>query len=385
MSCPTQNRPRIAFYAPMKAPDHPVPSGDREIARLTVAALKLAGFEVEIVSELRTWDGAGDGRAQDALIAKAGAEAARLIGVHSDAPPDLWFTYHSYYKAPDLLGPQIAAAFSIPYVISEPSISPKRRQGPWSQFAAASEAAIAAADHLFWTTARDRPALEDAGFSDKMVHLPPFLPIGGEAARPRPASRPVRLLTVAMMRPGDKVESYRRIALTLEALTAQARPVGDDWVRTSVGDAPGPASEIIEWRLDIHGGGPAQGEVMALFARWPDQVTFHGVSEGDALKAAYRDADVLLWPGVGEGVGMVYLEAQAAGVPVVAEDHSAQRDVVAAPLYRPGDPAALAEGVRSTVANREVMGTMARMQVVSRHSVDAAAQILRETLWGLVR
>ena len=38
---------RIAFYAPMKPPNHPVPSGDRTMARLMMAALELAGHEVE--------------------------------------------------------------------------------------------------------------------------------------------------------------------------------------------------------------------------------------------------------------------------------------------------------------------------------------------------
>jgi hypothetical protein len=30
---------RIAFYAPLKPPDHPVPSGDRQIAQLFLATL----------------------------------------------------------------------------------------------------------------------------------------------------------------------------------------------------------------------------------------------------------------------------------------------------------------------------------------------------------
>ncbi len=33
---------RIAFYAPLKPPDHPVPSGDRRMARLLIAALAAA-------------------------------------------------------------------------------------------------------------------------------------------------------------------------------------------------------------------------------------------------------------------------------------------------------------------------------------------------------
>ena len=46
---------RIAFYAPLKSPDHPVPSGDRQMARLLVAALRHAGHDVEIASELRSY------------------------------------------------------------------------------------------------------------------------------------------------------------------------------------------------------------------------------------------------------------------------------------------------------------------------------------------
>ena len=34
----------VAFYAPMKAPDHPAPSGDRTMARLLLKALVKAGF-----------------------------------------------------------------------------------------------------------------------------------------------------------------------------------------------------------------------------------------------------------------------------------------------------------------------------------------------------
>ena len=55
---------RIAFYAPLKAPDHPTASGDRLIAGLLVRALARAGHEVVIVSRLRTFDGAGDRRRQ---------------------------------------------------------------------------------------------------------------------------------------------------------------------------------------------------------------------------------------------------------------------------------------------------------------------------------
>ena len=51
---------RIAFYAPLKPPDHPVPSGDRQIAQLFLAALRLAGHEPVLVSCFRSFEGYGD-------------------------------------------------------------------------------------------------------------------------------------------------------------------------------------------------------------------------------------------------------------------------------------------------------------------------------------
>ena len=366
----------------MKGPDHPVPSGDREIARLTIGALRLAGFEVDVASDLRTRDGAGDPLDQARLTKAADAEVARLCADFAVTAPDLWFTYHCYYKAPDLVGPRVSQRIGIPYAISEPSISIKRRDGPWAAFAHASEAALRTANALFWTTQRDFPALAETNLPGELVHLPAFVDIG-DPVPPRPSHRPLRLLTVAMMRDGDKLESYRRIALALEALETHARPVGLDW--SSGGDIVPDAPDVVDWRLDIHGDGPARAAVEALFQRWGDRVSFHGATEGAALRKAYENADVFLWPGVNEGVGMVYLEAQAAGLPVVAEDHPAQRDLVVAPLSRPRDPAALAEGIRMQAAEREVAGALARMEVASAHSLAAAADVLGRTLRDLMR
>ena len=50
---PKQKPLRIAFYAPLKSPDHPDPSGDRTVARLLLQALKKSGAEVKIASRFR--------------------------------------------------------------------------------------------------------------------------------------------------------------------------------------------------------------------------------------------------------------------------------------------------------------------------------------------
>jgi len=45
-----------AFYAPLKAPDHPVPSGDRQMARLLIEALERAGLAPALACRLRSYD-----------------------------------------------------------------------------------------------------------------------------------------------------------------------------------------------------------------------------------------------------------------------------------------------------------------------------------------
>jgi len=352
--------PRIAFYAPMKAPGHPTPSGDRHIARLTLAALAEAGYRADCVSDLRSLDMAGTPEAQASILADAGLENSRLRSALKADPPALWFTYHCYYKAPDLLGPEISDALGIPYAISEASIAPRRRDGPWGEFAALSDNAIAQANLLFWTTARDRPALEAAGHDAKMVHLPAFLDPGPRVAA-RPTHTPLQLLAVAMMRPGDKLESYRRLAAALVHL-------GGDW------------------RLTVIGHGAAEAEALALLAPFAGRVTHvAGIDDPAQIRPYYEAADLLVWPGVNEGVGMAWLEAQAAGLPVVAEDGPAARALVGGGvLAPPGDPRAFAEAVREVANRRLGLSQRARAHVEAGHSLASAATILRASLSELI-
>lgn len=357
---PQTNPARIAFYAPMKPPDHPTPSGDRHIARLTLQALARAGFDANCVSRLRTLDMTGDPAAQAALRGAARAEAARLIDEMADDPPALWFTYHCYYKAPDLLGPAISDALGIPYVISEASISPKRRSGPWAGFAIRAQAAIARADRLFWTTARDRPALENAGHGARMIHLPAFVD-PGPAIPPRPSGNPLQLLTVAMMRPGDKLESYRRLAAALTHL-------------------PG------DWQLTVVGHGTARKAALAVLAPFKDRlVHIDDITDASLIRPHYQAADVFVWPGVNEGVGMAWLEAQAAGLPVVAEDGPAARAVIGGgALPPPDDPSAFADAITATASNRQALSRAVRAQIEARHSIAAISEILKSSLTELL-
>lgn len=359
--------PRIAFYAPLKPPTHPTPSGDRTMARLFLGALESAGFAPHLASELRSFARAPAIETFEAIRASAEAEASALIDRYLDGPaaerPKLWFTYHLFYKAPDFLGPRVAAALDIPYAVAEASIAEKRMRDDWAPFAEDAAAGVALADLIIALTRRDWPGLEArVGRTQRLRRLPPFLDPGGRPAEKPPAAAPYRLLSVAMMRPGDKLASYRLLAAALQHVRSP-------------------------WRLDIVGDGAARADVEALFADFGDRVAFRGaLHDPDALRAAYHKADLFLWPGVGEAFGMVYLEANATQTPIVAEARPGLRDVArggGARLCAPDNPDAFAAAVDAALSDPRdlrAMGRRGRAKVLRRHSVDAAAARLRDLL-----
>src|SRR5689334_22666115 len=150
---------RIAFYAPLKPPDHPTPSGDRRIAGLFLEALRGAGHQPFVASRLRSYDAAGDPLRQARQRDIARDAAQRLLRSwreEPDAAPELWLTYHLYYKAPDWLGPRVSTVLGIPYVIAEASHAPKRAGGIWQVGHRAVEAALRRADAVLGLNPADR-------------------------------------------------------------------------------------------------------------------------------------------------------------------------------------------------------------------------------------
>lgn len=351
---------RVAFYAPMKPPHHPVPSGDREIARNLMDLLRTSGTGVQLVSDLRIYDKRGDPALQTALRKAADAEAARLIAQMPDA--DLWVTYHNYYKAPDLIGPAVALARGIPYVQIESTRAKKRLAGPWGEFAKAAHAAADHASAIFYFTRHDRFALQRDRFGNqKIAHLPPFLTLED---LPAASTLDGPMLTAGMMRAGDKFTSYSIIADTLALL-------------------PG------DWRLEIAGDGPARADVETLMAPFGDKVRFLGQLTREELAAAYAKASLFLWPGVNEAFGMVYLEAQAHGLPIAAQDRPGVRDVLLPrPYPAPEDGAqALASFASRLLANRSLRAKTARDArdfISNQHLAPAAARQFWETVLPLM-
>ncbi|MCR9072196.1 MAG: glycosyltransferase family 4 protein [Alphaproteobacteria bacterium] len=360
---------RIAFHAPLKAPDSPVPSGDRQVARLFIKALGYGGHTVEVASRLRSRDGAGNVTRQ-ARLAELGTRLAtryvRSVTEGRRPRPDVWFTYHLYYKAPDLIGPLVVEALGIPYAVAEASVAHKRAGGPWDQGHRATLAALARAGLVIGLNPRDRtlvePCLSDGA---RYLDLPPFLDVAAAPPPQRPA-RPADLLAVGMMRPGDKLASYQVLG---QALTT----------------VPG------DWRLTVVGDGPARGDVEAALAPLADRVVWRGALDAADLVRVYRAADLLVWPAVNEAFGMALLEAQAEGLPIVAGDAGGVPAIVRhgeTGLLTPvGDVAAFAAAVAELVANparRRKLGTAAAEVVRTAHGLPAAAARLESALGTLI-
>lgn len=351
---------RVAFYAPLKSPDHPVPSGDRRLAQLFLEALRLAGHQPLLASRFRSFEGCGDRARQDRIAGLGEMLARRCLRRWRAEPataPQLWFTYHLYHKAPDWLGPYISRELSIPYVVAEASLAAKQKAGPWARGHRAALAAIREAKAVIGLNPVDRggvlPVLGDPG---RWVAIKPFLDARGCPPRQRDERRPPRLVVAAMMRPGDKLASYRILGAALAALLD------------------------LEWSLEVIGDGAARPEVEATLAPFADRITWAGALAPDAALHRIADADLCVWPAMNEAFGMALLEAQACGLPVVAGAAGGVPAVVVQGetglLAAPGDVAGFAAAVRRLVADRasrDRLGTAARQRVLAEHDLPAAA------------
>jgi glycosyltransferase involved in cell wall biosynthesis len=151
---------------------------------------------------------------------------------------------------------------------------------------------------------------------------------------PRPRRGPVRqLLCVANLVPlkGHGV---------LVAALAQLRDL--DWTLLCIGSLDRDRATTDEVRQTIAAAGLER------------RITLAGERAPAAVAAAYGAADAFVLPSFHEGYGMVYAEAMANGLPVIATTAGAVPETVplsAGLLVPPGDPAVLAQAVRRVIAD----------------------------------
>lgn len=106
-------------------------------------------------------------------------------------------------------------------------------------------------------------------------------------------------------------------------------------------------------QLAIVGAGPHRAvlEARAAARGIAGRVCFAGALAPAALPDVYASSDAFVFPSASETQGLVLVEAMAAGLPIVAVDVAATRDVLAGRgRLVPPDPAALARGVTQALA-----------------------------------
>ncbi|NDY57921.1 glycosyltransferase family 4 protein [Desulfovibrio sulfodismutans] len=365
---------KIAFYAPMKPLSDPTPSGDATIAKGLVEFLRSRGHEVMEASALRArwifkkpwlWPG---------VLWERRETGMRL----EDARADLWLTYHAYYKAPDVLGPWCARRANIPYAIFQGIYSTKRAKKLGTRLGfLLNRQSLRAAAHVFTNRLLDLENLRRIIPEDRLSHVPPgifpgqfvFDPAARKALRAELAGDGPVIATAAMFRPGVKVEGLRYLILRLGELAREGR----------------------RFRLLAAGDGVCREEIMELARReLPGRAYFLGRVPREELAGALSAADLFAFPGIRESLGMVYLEAQSVGLPVVAFDNGGVPEVVGRDetgfLTPPFDDAAFRAALCRLLDDRDLrraMGERAEARVRQRHDLGvnyAAAEAVLTAL-----
>ena len=372
----------IALYTPAARPDPAAPWGGPRLMRLVARALEAAGYHTIAPTEFWSDEGLEDSRQQAALERKAARRARKLVTAYRDFPavarPEAWLTCDLRHTAPDLIGPAVAEALDIPYLLVGASYARAEAGGGaharWLSYTAR---AIARARAVLSLTAEDEESIRAlVPNTARLYRLAPFLDLVPYRAVDRDAARraladalpldPARpwLLAVAPTQTGATLASWRLLGRSLNLIA----------------DPP--------WQLLVVGEGEARWLVEeAMAPLGPGLAIFAGARADDELPAVYAACDLYVWPAYQEPFDMAMLEAQAASLPVVAQDWPGAAAVVAngetGLLTLRQDDVAFAGAVVELCADEErrrAMGEAAAARAQKQHGIESAAATLQRAL-----
>jgi len=368
---------RIAFYAPLKPLDHPHPSGDLVIGTGLYHFLEGRGHQIGRISRLRArwiyW--------KPWLWPQVVRNRNRSLDHCRKMAADLWLTYHSYYKAPDLLGPYCCRRLGLPYVIFQGIYSTKRRKHwtTWAGFVL-NRQALLTAHHVFTNRKEDLVNLARIVPEESLTYVAPGI-FAEQFFFDSEWRKKLRLqmdiadgvvvVTAAMFRPGVKTE-------------------GLSWVIRSCGEL---FKKNVPLYLVIAGDGKEAPRLRQMADQLlPGRVRFLGKVAREKMYRFYSAGDLFVFPGIRESLGMVYLEAQSCGLPVVAFADGGVPEVVADEvsgyLIRPFDVKGFNQAIARLMddsALRREMGKAASNYVRSRHDLQSNYRIVEDILLGLAQ
>jgi glycosyltransferase involved in cell wall biosynthesis len=179
------------------------------------------------------------------------------------------------------------------------------------------------------------------------------------------------VVSAAMFRPGVKTE-------------------GLSWVIRSCGQL---FRKNVPLYLVIAGDGKEGPRLRQMADHWlPGRVRFLGKVAREEMYRFYSAGDLFVFPGIRESLGMVYLEAQSCGLPVVAFADGGVPEVVADEvsgyLVRPFDVRGFNQAIARLMDDsgmRRQMGKAASNYVRSRHDLNKNYRIVEDILLGLAQ
>jgi len=367
----------IGFYAPFKPLGHPNPSGDLIIASGLVETLAARKHQIRVLSRLRArwiywkpWN-----------LLRSIWERKKISHSLVRQPLDLWLTYHSYYKAPDLLGPPICRKYNLPYIIFQGIYSTAvRRNWQTRPGYRLNTQALIAADMVLTNRRDDLANLRRLLPEERLIYLSPG--INPALFAHDPSSRikmrqqwnvdrqPV-IITAAMFRPDVKTEGLIWIIESCARLT----------------------KKDLDFRLVIAGDGREKNKLIRLAEKLlGNRAIFTGRIPREKMYELYSGGDLFAFPGIDESLGMVYLEAQSCGLPVIAFDNGGIPEVVRSgetgfltPMYdaEKFDRAVLL--LLGDEAKRHQMGREAARYIRQCHDLEKNYQQLNDILTRTVR
>lgn len=369
----TGKRPlKIAFYAPFKPLNHPNPSGDLMIGRSICTFLENRGHKVATVSQLRTrlifekpW-----------LWPQLLMERQKIDRRLKRLVPDLWLTFHTYYKGPDLLGPGACSRLKIPYTIFQGIYATKYRRHlrTWLGYRANTHA-LKKAVHVFTNKKKDHHNLSRLVTKNRLSYIAPGITPEqfrfDEDARQQLRRRfniaesPL-LVTAAMFRPDVKTIGLLTV---IEACGRLAK-------------------EIPDLQLLIIGDGQEKKRLTSAAGRaLPGKAHFAGQVPRHRMHRYLSAGDLFAFPGINESLGLVFLEAQACGLPVVAFDNAGVGEAVSdgvtgflVPLHDNEGFAAAIKKLIQDPDRRRRMGAAASIYIRERHDLSVNYKPMEQKL-----
>jgi len=367
---------RIFFYAPFKPLGHAHPSGDLVTATGIFDYLVQRGHQVIVPSCLRCrwiyW--------KPWLWPQLLWERKRLVRNYSARPADIWLTYHSYYKAPDLLGPTVCCKLKIPYIIFQGIYSTKQRRR-WITKPGfyLNKNTLCAANHVFTNKAVDLLNLKRLLPESRVTYVAPGI-IPGDFSFDESARKTLR----RQWQVGDTP-----VIFSAAMFRADVKTEGLTWVIRACGEL---FRQGQNFRLVIAGDGKERKKLKRLAdAHVAERALFLGKIPRQDMYRYYSAADVFVFPGIRESLGMVFLEAQSCGLPVVAFNNAGVPEAVQdgttgllVPMYDLEPFTAAIKRLLDDTALRRQMGMAASAYVRDAHDLNLNYQAFERSLQSII-